>query len=517
MRLRLGYLLAVLLLGTSCPVVASAEAAPRAPTSAALGVRAKGTLRIAESSDVITFDPARAQVNHAGFLYPVYDTLVSQDADRDVVPRLATAWSRPNPTTWRFTLRDDVMFQDGSVFSAAVVKANLDRSKAVASNPNAPTFALMTSVDVVDPKTIDVHFSTPRPTFLVEMSLVQGMMVSPAAIAGNVDLTRDPRGSGPWRWDPGASQSGVREVYVRKPNYWMPRLQGVERIEMNVIPDNQARFTALRTGQVDIANNIPPSLIDSGKDAGLDVHALDVDARFITILDRDGAQVPALRDPRVRRAIALAIDRKGYVAAILDGHGSSSGGLIAPALREWYDTALSTVPAFNPDRAKKLLVAAGYPDGFSLDIPSIPLVQADVEAIAQMLGAVGIRVDIVPIPFGQLGAEVRKGAFPIAFALGVEYYPQAHLELYASPSGPYNPFRVADRNHIASRLDRAAAEAPAQAKKTYAGIARDVITEGTMIPVAYAPIVALADDDVSGAFIPLGLRTTIPYNLRVAS
>jgi hypothetical protein len=56
---------------------------------------------------------------------------------------------------------------------------------------------------------------------------------------------------------------------------------------MNVIPDNQARFTALRTGQVDVADNLPPSLIDTAENAGLVVHTLDVDARWIMILDRN--------------------------------------------------------------------------------------------------------------------------------------------------------------------------------------------------------------------------------------
>jgi peptide/nickel transport system substrate-binding protein len=138
-----------------------------------------GDLRIADFGDVTTFDPAMTQFAQAGYLYPVYDTLVRQRPAGELVPHLATSWSMPDPTTWRFELRDDVLFHDGSRFDAPAVKANLERAKATQGNPNAPTFASITDVVVVDPTTVDVHFAGPNPTFPLEMSMVQGMMVAP--------------------------------------------------------------------------------------------------------------------------------------------------------------------------------------------------------------------------------------------------------------------------------------------------------------------------------------------------
>jgi len=98
-------------------------------------------LRYAEFSPVTTFDPAAAQTAQSAYLYPVYDTLVRQNADFQIVPSLATSWSQPEPTQWVFELRDDVVFHDGAEFNAEVAAANLNRSKATEGNPNAATWA----------------------------------------------------------------------------------------------------------------------------------------------------------------------------------------------------------------------------------------------------------------------------------------------------------------------------------------------------------------------------------------
>jgi peptide/nickel transport system substrate-binding protein len=488
-----------------------------APAEHPLAVAPADVLRIADFSDVTTFDPALTQVTQAGYLYPVYDTLVRQSADHQLVPHLATGWEQTSPTALRFTLRDDVVFHDGSPFDASVVKANLERAKASTGNPNASTFATMSEVVVVDPTTVDVIFSAPSPPFLIEMSMVQGMMVSPAAIAGDVDLTREPHGSGPWIWDPEASQDGVRQVYRLNERYWQPELQGVDRIEISVVADNQARLAALQSGQVDVVYTAAADQVGAAEDGGFTVHALDLDAHWIQIVDRQGARVPALADARVREAIAHAIDRNGYVAAVYRGVGSASGGLISPALGHWYDEALADVPTFDPELSRRLLSDAGYPDGFDIELPTMPVIQANVEAVAQMLADVGIRADLVQLQNGQLGGEIRAGSVAITLGLNPQYHPYQHLALFASSFSPYNAFDLDDTAAVDAALARAASQSDEEARATYAEIERAVIEAGIMIPVAFEPVVNLTAADVEGVFIPLGVRNAFPYGVRVDS
>jgi peptide/nickel transport system substrate-binding protein len=234
------------------------------------------------------------------------------------------------------------------------------------------------------------------------------------------------------------------------------------------------------------------------------------------ITDRNGSLVEALADQRVRQAIGHAIDRGGYVEAVLDGVGSSSGGLVSPALREWYDESLVDVPAFDPERARTLLAEAGYADGLELTLPTLPLIQTSTEAIAQMLGAVGIEVELAPLQPGQLGPEMRKGSFAACFCASTGYHPHQFLSLFVSGSGPYNPFAVDDTEHIDEALAAAAGADQPAATQLYSEIEVEAIEAGITVPVAFAPLVNFAADEVENAFIPLGARNALPYDLRLA-
>jgi peptide/nickel transport system substrate-binding protein len=266
---------------------------------------------------------------------------------------------------------------------------------------------------------------------------------------------------------------------------------------------------------VDVVLRAPPSQIADAKSDGLHVETLDVDAHWVQILDRGGTQVKALGDLRVRQAIAHAIDRDGYVQAVLGGVGSASGGLVSPGLSDWYDPTLADRPTFDPALSRQLLAAAGYADGFDLKLPTMPAIQTNVEAVAQMLGAVGIRVTLVQLAAGQAGPEIRKGSFPMVVASAPQYHPQNTFAVLASSDSPYNPFHVDDAAGIDAALARAAAADRATAKAIYADIARELIDRGVMIPVAFQPIVILTAPNVTGTFVPRGVRTPLPFGVRV--
>src|SRR5690606_16028346 len=153
-------------------------------------------------------------------------------------------------------------------------------------------------------------FSEPAPAFPLEMSMVMGMMVSPDALDG--DLTRAPAGSGPWIWQADESQAGVVEVFELNPDYWDPSVQGVERIEVQAIADNNARVNALMAGDIDLASSVQANQVADLESAGMDVVNVAATLPFLVIVDREGATVPALADVRVRQAIGYAIDREAF-------------------------------------------------------------------------------------------------------------------------------------------------------------------------------------------------------------
>lgn len=489
---------------------AAASGADEADANAEAGP--EGTLRIGEFAPVATYDPAGAQTSQSAYLYPVYDTLTRQAEDFSVQPSLATDWEQVEPEVWRFSLRDDVVFHDGARFDGEVVKANLERQAATEGNPNASVFATLDRVDVVDEFTVDVVFTEPAPAFPLEMSMVMGMMVSPNAL--EADLTRAPAGSGPWIWQADESQAGVVEVFDLNPEYWDPSAQGVERIEVQSIADNNARVNALMAGDIDLASSVPADQVEAIEAAGMETVSAAAYLPFLVIVDREGTTVPALGDVRVRQAIGYAIDREAFRDTIYDGQGDAIGGFYGPQFAEWHNPELDDLFEYNPDRARELLAEAGYADGFEVEMPVMPNISAPVEAIAQMLGQVGIRVVQDPIQSGAIGGYMRGGEAELSWYRALLYYPG---KTYGDFTGPaLNPLGLGDVDDLRDMLAEANATPDVEERsEIFDEVAREVMERGMVFPLTHAFQTAAWRENVSGPVLGLNMQAPMPYGVRV--
>jgi peptide/nickel transport system substrate-binding protein len=472
-----------------------------------------GTLRVAEFAPVATYDPAGAQTSQSAYLYAVYDTLTRQGEGFEVQPSLATSWEQTEPTTWRFELRDDVVFHDGAPFDAEVVKANLERQVTAEGNPNASVFATLDSVEVVDPYTVDVHFARPAPAFPLEMSMVMGMMISPNAL--DDDLTRAPAGSGPWIWNGSESQAGVIEIFDLNPDYWQPEDQGVERIEIHTIADNNARLNALLAGDVDMAATVRDDQMVQAQNAGMNTESVAAYLPFLVILDREGDRFAPLADVRVRQAIGYAIDREGFLQAVHAGQGDAIGGYYGPQFEEWYNPDLDDMYSYDPDRARELLADAGYADGFELEMPVMPNIMAPVEAIVQMLGQVGIRVQLDQIQAGQIGSYVRGGDAAITWYRALIYYPGKTYSDFVGPA--LNPFGLDDVADLREQIQAAnASQDAAEQKAIFDDVAAEFMDRGIVFPLAHGRQNAAWAEHVTGPILlGLNMQAPLPYGIRV--
>ncbi len=473
---------------------------------------ASGTLRMVEFSPVTTFDPAGSQAAQSAYLYPVYDTLLLQNSEFGVEPNLATAWSSPEPTVWEFELRDDVVFHDGTPFDAQAAADNMLRSQAFEGNPNASTWVGMVGAEATDDYTLRVEFSNPQPQFPIQMTMVMGMMVSPAAF--DTDMTRAPAGSGPWIWDDAQSQAGVTEIYTLNPEYWDPAKQGVEQVEVTAVPDNNARLNAGITGEAEIISTLRSSQIDAAEDEGWVI----VDAQnffpYISILGRTGNRDEALTDERVRQAILYSIDREAYVDATQDGKGSAVGGIYGPALADWHVPELDDSYPYDPDKARELLTEAGYPDGVTVTMPMMPAIQPHMEMVVQMLTSTGITVELEQINNGELGPRNANGEWDITWFRDLSYHPAADLGKFVDEGGRFN-LDATDTADLSEKLAEASAASPEEAKALYAEVETALIDRGIVIPLghggqnnAYNPEV------ITEPVLGLNMQAAMPYWVR---
>ncbi|HWU39037.1 MAG TPA: ABC transporter substrate-binding protein [Candidatus Acidoferrum sp.] len=213
-----------------------------------------GTIRIALDADCTTMDPHRSTAAVDRQVYSnLYGKLVDIDAKFNIVPQLAQSWEiKNNGLIYIFKLRRGVKFHDGSDFNAEIVKWNFDRMRDPAlASPRRSEIAPVKDVKVLDPYTVEITLTTPYAPFLSVLSDRAGMMVSKAAVEKyKDDYARNPMGTGPFRLVEWVKDDHI--TLKRFDGYWEKGLPYLDEIIYRPIPDTTVRFTAMRTGQVDL-------------------------------------------------------------------------------------------------------------------------------------------------------------------------------------------------------------------------------------------------------------------------
>ena len=428
---------------------------------------------------VSSFDPSQAQEGHfMPFYQAVYDTLIRRLPNGELVPMLATEWSfDESQTTLTLKLRDDVTFSDGAPFDAAAAKANLDAFRA-GTGPQVGTLSNVTSVEVVDDHTIAINLSAPSPALPIYLSNAAGLMASPSAL-GTEEIATIPVGSGPYLLDTDNYTPGALYSYVANEDYWNPELVKFDTVVMTPIPDVTARVNALITGQLDAAQVDPPSAAQV-EASGNTVHALEDSQQGLFLFDRGGTEVTPLGDVRVRQAINHAFDREAFVEQLLIGYGAVTNQVFSPATLA-YKPELDTHYAYDPDRARELLVEAGYPDGFALTIGMSNAPPTQVAAVTQYLSDIGIVPEFVNVASAGNVAELTSGKYgAILFSL---FQPNDWIMLNAvvAPDALYNPFETSDET-TTELLDRIYAD-PSNAEPALEALNQHIVEQAWFSPL----------------------------------
>ncbi|MGR3821556.1 MAG: ABC transporter substrate-binding protein [Salipiger marinus] len=356
----------------------------------------------------------------------VFEGLTRFAEDGSVQPGLAERWEISGEgTLYTFHLRSGVTFHDGSAMDAEDVKFTLDRARADDSqNAQKALFAGISEVRVVDPQTVEVQLAAPDGGFLFNMAWGDAVIVAPESIEG---IKQAPVGTGPFRFD--AWVQGDRIELVRNPDYW-GTAPALERATFRFISDPTAAFSAMMAQDIDAFAGFP---------APENLPMFDADPRFQvlvgstegeTILAMNNREAP-FTDPRVREAVAHAIDRQAIIDGAMFGLGTPIGTHFAPHNPDYTD--LTSLSAHDPERARALLAEAGLADGFSttLKLPPPSYARRGGEIVAAQLRAVGIETEITTLEWAQWLEEVfRAGDFGLTV---ISHTEPMDINIYARP------------------------------------------------------------------------------------
>ncbi|HUA50525.1 MAG TPA: ABC transporter substrate-binding protein [Candidatus Sulfotelmatobacter sp.] len=444
------------LLAVACLLLASASASAAA-------------LRIGLQDDPEVLDPAQG-VSFVGRIVfaALCDKLVDIDPQLNFVPQLATRWEwGGDGKSLVLALRPGVRFQDGSPLDAAAVKANLDRYRTDPLSKRKAELAPVAAVDVVDPLTVRLVLSQPYAPLLAVLSDRAGMMIAPSAFAeaskGN------PVCAGPFRL---AERVALDRIVVRRfDGYWNAGAVALDEVVYKPIPDTGVRLVNLQAGSLDMIERL----------AATDVAAVRADARLrfvettglgyntmsINIAHGSRADTPLGRDPRVREALELAIDRVALNRVVFDGMFVPSNQPLAPGSPYWLETR--PVPARDVARAKALLTeAVGGRFGFTLTTPNNSSDMQVAQVIQAMAADAGFDIKIEAIEASTMVHSTEKGDYQAALAIwSGRADPDANISIWLACDGFLNWGKYCDPRLDALLNQAKATTVPAERRALY--------------------------------------------------
>ncbi len=377
----------------------------------------------------------------------VFEGLTGIAPDGTVLPRLAERWEITDEgRTYRFFLRQNVTFHDGTAFDAHDVEFSLERAGSPTStNAQKSLFEPISRISIVDPYTLDVVLERPVGAFLQHLAWGDAVIVAPESAPTNAV---DPIGTGPFRFS--RWRKGVSIDLVRNDAYWGESAR-IDGISFRVIPDPTAAFAAVMSGDVDGFSTYP---------APENLAQFDLHERFDvvvgttegeTILAINNKQAP-FDDVKVRQALSHAIDRRAIIEGAMFGYGEEIGSHFPPHHPSYID--LQDRYPYDPMRARELLAESGYPDGFEtiLKLPPPSYARRSGELVASQLAAIGVQVKIENLEWAQWLDQVFTNK---NYALTIVSHTEPlDLDIY-SREGYYFQYESAEFNQIADELARA--------------------------------------------------------------
>lgn len=356
---RRGFLQATTALGLSLPLAAMLDQRGLAALQ-----DGSSDLSIVMQRVLIALDPHGPQSVEeptAVIASHIFGTLLARDFESgDLVGSLATAWEAVDETTWQFTLREGVSWQDGSPFTAADVKFSLERVLEL-EGPLAPLWALVSAVEAPDDLTVTITTSEPQGTVPANSSL---LYITPAALTNNEGFFDDPVGLGPYQVSSWTRDSQIE--LVASETYWGDPAT-VQTLIFREIPEVSARATALETGEIDFTWGLPADQLPALREnADLRIDATPSYAYYFTWFN--SSREP-YTDARVRQAMNYAIDRETLATDLLQDVGAVATAPIPPTI---FGHAPQTPYEYDPERAMSLLAEAGLEDGFDTHVIWVP-------------------------------------------------------------------------------------------------------------------------------------------------
>lgn len=367
----------------------------------AAAMAATGTvdvLRIGISLEPSTMDPhIQSGIATRVIKQNLYRGLLAYEVDGKIGYEIGESYAvSKDGLSFTFKIRPNATFHDGKAVTAEDVKFSIER---IMDPKTSATFGadfrnVVDHCEVVSAKTIKIVLKAPCAPFLDYLALPESAIVSKSwTESHNNDLDANPMGSGPYKfvkWMKG------RELDLVAANgFYKPGKPATKNLRFIFYTDSTTRSNALRSGEVDLIDYVPSNdVIAFLKEPGIAVDISEAPFMMIQFNCKAGS---VFADPRVRKAVAYAVDRQAVIDTAFMGRGTQLFGFPTRKGQNGYDGKYDHYFSYNPEKAKALLAEAGYPNGFSCKMLSTSTYEMHKQTalvIQDSLKKIGITVDV---------------------------------------------------------------------------------------------------------------------------
>jgi peptide/nickel transport system substrate-binding protein len=482
------------------------------------------TVTLTDDEEPDTLDPQKTSTAVAGLLLRYAgDTLLTKDLDGAYADGLAESWEASDDgLTWTFTLKEGVLFHDGTSMDAAAVRASIER--AIDPDTQSPIagslFEPVEEIEVVDDRTLSLTLDRPFSPFLDNLTDPRGAIVSVAAAdAAGADFGRAPVLTGPWRVSEWIS--GDRIVLERNADYaWGPSYTegdapAIEQIVYRPIPESATQVAAFEAGEVQIIQTFPPT----------DVERFQDDDRFelasflrkgVGLFMEFNTTAEPFTDEAVRTAMNHAIDPSVIVNVALRGLGQEAHGVLPPSIWGYWDGMPEYDQAYDPERAMELFEEAGWtrsgdgplskdgePFAFTLFTAPIDTWTRSAQIVQGQLAELGIAMEIQTFEFGTLLERLRAAEHQADF-MGYTYTNPdiVHLWFHSSNIGSGLAHSHFPSDELDALIEASRTETdPDERLETYAEIQRFISDRALWVPLWINDNYIAVDAGLEGAVV----------------
>lgn len=348
----------------------------------------KDTVTVASSREPSSLIPYDATDSGSTYYFSlIYDRLLNVDEESNLTAGLAESWEEIDDTHFRFVLRDDVTFHNGEKMTAEDVLYTFEKN-----STSSATATYFGSVDIAnsvieDENTVVIALSQPYPAFLRCCAMELSSIVCKSAMEADPEgYAANPVGTGAFKFTEWASGDYI--TLEANEDWWGGDINFKE-LRVRYIPEATTRAVEVQSGGVDIAHVTVGDVETLESNDKVVVGAQPI---YNTAYVSFNCSVEPFDNPKVRQAISLAIDTDAVVKAAYFGKAETSHSFVPPTVEGYFD-ADSEYEGYDVEKAKQLLVEAGYPDGFSCEMVSNAR-QAEAEMIQAYLAEIGIDVKL---------------------------------------------------------------------------------------------------------------------------